>query len=115
MELVHVIDGRARIRVPAIKASERRGRELERCLLTLDGVERAEVNPTTASVVVCFDRQATSLDAILAHLGRNGYVGVANAARGKSGSAPSVAGRVAVAVAHAITESALKRLLLTVL
>jgi copper chaperone CopZ len=67
--VIHAIDGRVRVRVPAVRGSSAMADAVTAQLRTLDGVDRVHANQTTGSVVVHYTRGATSSKAILAALG----------------------------------------------
>jgi len=67
--VIHAIDGRVRVRVPAVRGSSAMADAVTAQLRTLEGVERVHANQTTGSVVVHYTRGATSSEAILATLG----------------------------------------------
>jgi copper chaperone CopZ len=65
---LHVLDGRIRVRFPQLKGSARASAVLRRELRSLDGVTNAQVRPLTGSVLVEFDPDRISTDAVLDHL-----------------------------------------------
>ena len=67
--VIHAIEGRVRVRVPAVRGSSAMADAVTAQLRTLDGVERVHANQTTGSVVVHYTCGATSSEAILAALG----------------------------------------------
>jgi copper chaperone CopZ len=67
--VIHAIDGRVRVRVPAVRGSSATADAVSAQLRALEGVDRVHANQTTGSVVVHYRRGATSSEAILAALG----------------------------------------------
>jgi len=67
--VIHAIEGRVRVRVPAVRGSSAMAEAVTAQLRSLDGVDRVHANQTTGSVVVHYRRGATSSEAILAALG----------------------------------------------
>ena len=108
--VLHAIAGRIRIRVPEIKGSNDRAFELESCLFEVQGISQVSVNPTTASALILFDAEKVSRREILDHLIRCSYLGDLP---GES-TGTKVTKDIALSVASMVTESALRRLLLTV-
>jgi|SRR6516225_8914913 len=64
--VIHAIDGRVRVRVPAVRGSSAMADAVTAQLIALDGVNRVHANQTTGSVVVHYSRGFTSPEAILA-------------------------------------------------
>jgi hypothetical protein len=113
--VIHAIDGRVRVRVPAVRGSSSMADAVTARLRTLEGVDRVHANPTTGSVVVHYTRGARSPEAILAALGvdvslasRPGGVGPARGA-GRSQQASPLATRVL----QLAMDLAVQRLLMT--
>jgi Cu2+-exporting ATPase len=65
-DVAHALPGRVRLRVPAVKPEAPVAGALERALRQRDGVTDVRVNRTCASVVVEFERAATSAAALQA-------------------------------------------------
>lgn len=76
--LVHKIPGRVRIKVPTIRYSPGGAPVVQDLLESLKGVEKAQCNPVTGSVVVYYDNFVTSPEKIIAALKDRGHL---NAAR----------------------------------
>ena len=66
--VIHAIDGRVRVRVPAVRGSSAMADAVTAQLSALDGVNRVHATPITGSVVVYYTRELTSSEAILAAL-----------------------------------------------
>jgi len=83
---LHVLDGRLRIKVPALKGSPDEAARLESRLRLIDGVDCVTANPVTGSVLVLYDA-GSGPDAIVDALRDWGYLGDAVPADvGRSGS-----------------------------
>lgn len=61
---LHAIDGRIRARLPEIRGNRRGAARLRADLRTLSGVTAVTANPLTGSVLVEYDSDALSADAI---------------------------------------------------
>ena len=67
IEIVHVLPGRVRLKVPKVKQDPVFGRQIEHQFAGVKGIERVDVHPLTGSVVVLFDQeQMTGVDSLLA-------------------------------------------------
>lgn len=67
IEIVHLIPGRVRLKVPRVKQDPPFRRQIERRFSSVKGIERADIHPLTGSIVVMFDQeQMTSADSVLA-------------------------------------------------
>jgi hypothetical protein len=66
--VIHAIDGRVRVRVPAIRGSSAMADAVTAQLRALEGVTRVHANQTTGSVIVHYARGFISSEAILAAL-----------------------------------------------
>lgn len=72
--LHHTIDGRVRIKVPAIKGSPIKAAELANKLRYLStGIDEVTVNPTTGSALIQYDPRRVGQNEILHSLGQLGY------------------------------------------
>ena len=61
----HAIDGRVRVKVPAVRGSAAAAGAVTARLRAIDGVDGVNANPTTGCVVVYYTRGLTSSEAIL--------------------------------------------------
>lgn len=59
-EYCHILGGRIRIKVRAVKGSHAMAGEMESQLANLNGVAHVKANPRTGSVLVLFDTQIVS-------------------------------------------------------
>ena len=67
IEIVHVLPGRVRLKIPRIKQDSDFRRQVERQFGTVKGIERVDVHPLTGSVVVQFDpERITHADSLIA-------------------------------------------------
>jgi copper chaperone CopZ len=112
--VVHAIDGRLRVRVPAVRGSSAMADAVTGQLRSLEGVERVHANQTTGSVVVHYTRGAISSEAILAALGvavpfapHSDSIGPARGA-----AHPQEASPLATRVLHLAMDLAVQRLLM---
>ena len=69
---VHALPGRLRVKVAAIKKAPAAAREVELALRQERGIAEAIANPVTGSVLIRYDAEATSPQAILARLASYG-------------------------------------------
>ena len=58
IKVVHAIPGRVRVKIARIKENPTLAREVQERLAAVRGIQRAEVNPITGSVLVLYDRTA---------------------------------------------------------
>ncbi|MCS6842732.1 MAG: heavy-metal-associated domain-containing protein [Caldilineales bacterium] len=92
---LHVIDGRVRVKIQAVKGSPQAADLLAQRLRRDEGVLSVHANPVTGNVLVHFDPTVTGVEAILGRLRDMGYLNghVAPqpvAANGKSPAGASV-------------------------
>lgn len=71
---LHVLDGRVRIKIPAIKGAPQRALALEQRLLALDGINSVTANPTTGNVLILFEAPIISHNDIIAAIQKLGYL-----------------------------------------
>lgn len=62
---VHHVPGRARFRVPGLPKTQALRETLTEGLRAIEGVEKVEINPAAASVVVHYDRDLAPLDRVV--------------------------------------------------
>src|SRR5437764_145137 len=65
-QILHVLPGRLRVHLPGWSGNGRH--LLEARLCRLPGVRRAEANPLTRNLLLCFDPQQTTQETLLAAL-----------------------------------------------
>ena len=71
---LHAIDGRIRIRVPAVKNSPPKAAELESRIFSLhESIEQVTSNPVTGSVLILYDTQLATQHDIFTVLKDHGY------------------------------------------
>jgi copper chaperone CopZ len=100
---LHRVNGRIRVKIPAVRRSPARAREVERELLGFPGVQETRANPTTGNVLILYDDERVDEAAILRLLEDQDWLNESSARpRENSG----LAHRLAVAV----VESALQGL-----
>lgn len=71
---LHVIDGRVRVKIQAVKGSPQAADLLGQRLRRHEGVLSVNANPVTGNVLVHFDPSVTSVEAILGRLRQMGYL-----------------------------------------
>jgi len=71
---VHHVPGRMRVKTPALKRNEARGRMVKGYLDTMEGVSSAEVNTVTGSIVIKYDHAVVQGTTILNSLHGMGLV-----------------------------------------
>ncbi len=71
---LHVLDGRVRIKIPAIKGAPQRALAIEQRLLALDGINTVTANPTTGNVLILFESTMLSHNDIIATIQKLGYL-----------------------------------------
>jgi copper chaperone CopZ len=71
---LHVLDGRVRIKIPAIKGAPQRALTIEQRLLALDGITTVTANPTTGNVLALFDPKIIGHHDIIAAIQKLGYL-----------------------------------------
>jgi copper chaperone CopZ len=69
IQFIHQIPGRLRVRIPGLKASGSVAGKVQIALSRISGVNAADINLLTGSVVILYDDQAATLDAIIGVLG----------------------------------------------
>jgi copper chaperone CopZ len=70
---IHHVPGRLRVRTPLLKRDERRAAEAEQLVQEIYGVTAAKANTVTGSLVVNYQRDVVSAEAILNTLALLGY------------------------------------------
>jgi hypothetical protein len=109
---LHAIEGRARVKIPGIKGSPARARDLERRLSLCAGVRTVKANPTTGNALILYEEAVISLDAIQGRI--SDWVsqhGLASHVHAREPVSGSLRGKVVASVWATATEIALKRLL----
>ena len=71
---LHILDGRVRIKIPAIKGAPQRALALEQRLLALRGVNTVTANPTTGNVLILFESTMMSHNDIITDIQKLGYL-----------------------------------------
>ena len=66
--LLHVLDGRLRIKVPEVKHAPQKAAEVIHTLQRAYGITSVHANPTTGSVLVFYEPHATSPEQIIQRL-----------------------------------------------
>jgi hypothetical protein len=71
---VHTVPGRLRIKIPELKGNGLSSSTLEQALLRMEGVRSASVKRTTGSVVVCYNPNTFTAEAVLAVIAAEGHI-----------------------------------------
>ena len=116
---VHALEGRLRIKVPELKGSSLKARDIEGHLGLCPGVEEVSANPVTGSVLVMYHPRLIGQDEIILALKEIGYLEDA-APKAPQGTAKNshhegVVARVATAVASSLMEVALSSLVAAII
>lgn len=107
--IVHVVDGRIRVKVPSVKNAPAACRTLERRLCAAEGIDEVRANPTTGSLVIWYHPARTTPTSILQTLAGLGYLAAhAPAAPAKKGS--PIGAKIAETLFASAAEVALRRL-----
>jgi hypothetical protein len=69
---LHVLDGRIRIKIPAIKGSAMRAAEVAEGLLHVQGITHVKANHLTGNVLILFNADTVTSEHILGLLRRRG-------------------------------------------
>jgi len=80
IQIIHILPGRVRVRLPRLKGNASLAGEVERTLTALAGVHHVETSTTTGSVLVLYEPhilEALNLEAIGPLLGLAGALGLA--------------------------------------
>ena len=77
--VVHALPGRVRFRVPGKKGDRNYFEELVAVISTSSGLEKLQINPATASVLIRYD--AAHTDELNAFLGKNNFFAVTDRAQ----------------------------------
>jgi hypothetical protein len=108
---VHALEGRLRIKIPAVKGNDPTAREVEEQLRHLAGVDYVSANPTTGNVLTYFDSRLMDQGDIIARLRELGYLQQAGeGAMGSTTSSSGLVGKVTSTVASSLMEVALTQL-----
>jgi hypothetical protein len=71
---LHELPGRLRIRIPALRQSSHKARNIERSVKNLPGVHSVSINTVTGSLLVYYDPEYIESGAILNILHRERYI-----------------------------------------
>lgn len=106
---LHALDGRLRIKIPAMKGAPRQALAVEQALHSLQGITMVTANVVTGNVLVLFDSQALCHDDIITMLEQRGYLAPPPL------SAPPAPQRFTNFVLQSAVEFALERLVLAII
>jgi heavy-metal-associated domain-containing protein len=109
--LVHAIDGRLRVRIPAIKRNAGAAVSLEQSLRRVRGVKGVRANPLTGSVLIHYDPWRIGQGELLELFGVSGEENQGSPQRKGTGVARSIADVVVPIVFEAVCYFAVRRLL----
>jgi hypothetical protein len=111
---LHALEGRLRVRLPALRKDRRAAVRLRQEMQNLPGVITAEANPLTGSMLIEYDEAQTSTETLLAALDIASPAEAENRAAPAQSNAPS-SPDVSDIVLEKALEWAAQRLLLAVL
>lgn len=103
---VHALNGRLRIKIPEIKGSPMRARELEDHFRLLTGMEQVSANPLTGSLLFLYDPDLLTQEEIFGELKEWGHPSLLNLAADNQG----IVEKVTATLASGLMEVALTRL-----
>jgi hypothetical protein len=115
---VHALEGRLRLKVPEVKGAPRKAREIERHLAQAPGVDEVSANPVTGSVLILYNPRLISQEEFTLALQEIGCLEELQAQAGGAGPpsrSDSAFGKMATAVASAVMELALTRLVVALI
>jgi copper chaperone CopZ len=111
---VHALAGRLRIKIPKIKGTADKARELEEQLEQFTGIESVSANPTTGNALVLYNPHRIDQWQIISSLRDLGYLSHASLTGSGMASPPSaplgMVEKVTSVVAATLMEVALSRL-----
>ena len=85
---LHALEGRLRIKVPEVKGSSRRARDIEHLFHPLGPIEHVSANPVTGNVLVLYDAGRTTTGEIVEAMHAVGYLCEATSAPVTASPAP---------------------------
>ena len=111
---IHHVPGRLRVRVARVRRNPELAEAVRRAMERVEGVQSAEANPLTGSVVLHYNPASTSAGALLSALRESGYPPELTRPEARSlfrSGPPSqrVARKAAEAVAWKVMETAVER------
>ena len=71
---VHLLDGRLRIRILAVKGSPANAREIEGKFRRIDGIKQVQANPITGNVLFLFDSDRIRHEGLVGALLAEGWI-----------------------------------------
>jgi copper chaperone CopZ len=81
---IHVLDGRLRIKIPAVKGHPFHASQVEDNLREMDGITHVQANPTTGNVLILFAPDVISYEQIIESLIGFGFLRSEPAPRGRT-------------------------------
>jgi hypothetical protein len=105
---IHHVPGRLRLKTPCLRRNEAEARRARQWLESMEGVLASEVNTLTGSVIIKYDTEAVSAQALLNGLRGRGYL---TGETGLPNSEIVVGGKT---VAHKITDTFVSKVVETV-
>jgi copper chaperone CopZ len=113
----HALEGRLRIKVPAVKRSPEHASRIERLIGALDGVTQVNANPTTGNVFVLFCPRTRTHADIVSVLHEAQYLHTASMPQTSSSSLTNevLIQTLGQAIARSVTEALLHRAFLALL
>src|SRR5262249_11732038 len=110
--LLHVLEGRMRLKIREVKGSPAEAIAVESRLRELDGIHHVTANPLTGSVLVLYDSELSGVEAITATLRAGGYLSDPVPA---ASTDRAIAGGLGHLVLRATTEVALQHLIVALI
>ena len=108
-DYLHVLDGRMRIKINAVKGSTGSATEITRYLLKFHGIDQVNPNPVTGNVLILYNTKQISQEDILKLLQEAGYLH-------RTTPMPTSRGEGLVAVvAKAVMETALQSMVMALI
>lgn len=105
---IHHLPGRLRVKSPGLKRNEREAARTRAHLDQLHGVQAAEVNTVTGSILIHYDAQQVGAQALIDTLRRLGHIPTEQA-QTWSYRGPGLAQKLSDAVVNKLIETALER------
>jgi len=111
---VHAIEGRLRIKLPAVKSAPDEAFRVETALRNIKGITRVKVNPLTGNLLVLFESDAISHDRVCKALNDLGcFKKEQKTFRSAWGTQQQFENALVKHLINAAIEMAVKRLILT--
>jgi copper chaperone CopZ len=113
--LLHVLNGRLRIKVPEMKGLPLQAASVMGVLHKLRGVTYVHANPTTGSVLVLFESEMIRPEQIVQTLQETRCLSTAGPAAVQERTQGGIGQRLAETVVHSVFEAAIQRAILALI